>query len=267
MLFFDKYLKGEDNGWEKTPKVRWTTLQFGDNEPIQDIILPDFPVPNTDYRKFYFSKDNQLTTKRKANETGQASYDSSDSKANVSFTYTFQEDARLIGLPKAHLYMSCPDHEDFAICVELQKLDSKGKMMRNCNVPLDRTPFKSMSELPDSFQNGLLVFNGSTGLLRASRRYIDESKSLHPNYPFHPHDRSELVLPRGEIVELQVGIWAMGVDYRKGESLRVVITASNPTWPELQDEGLVSAEVGVNVGRHIVHFGGEYPSHVVLPFV
>jgi hypothetical protein len=263
MAFFDKFLKGIDNDWEKTPRVRWTTLQFGDNEPIQNIELDDFPPPQTDYRTLYLTSQGGLSAE-KPSDISQIAYESNEKNSRAAFVYTFPEDTRLLGLPKAHLYMSCPDGEDWSICVELQKLDSEGKQMRNCNIPFSRTPHKSMKEVPDSFKNGLLVFDGSTGLLRASRRHIDPSKSMHPNYPFHPHDRTELV-PKGNIVELEVGIWAIGVDYKKGESLRVVVNASNPTWPELEEEGLVTSEKGINVGKHIVHIGPDYPSRVVLP--
>ncbi|OGE48800.1 hypothetical protein PENARI_c026G10658 [Penicillium arizonense] len=52
-LFFDRYLKGKDNAWEKTPKVRWSPLQFGDREAIDDIVLEDFPAPTTEYRRLF----------------------------------------------------------------------------------------------------------------------------------------------------------------------------------------------------------------------
>ncbi len=52
-IYFDHYLRGIDNGWERdTPKVRWATLKFGDVEPVHDIVLKDFPVPDTQYLEF-----------------------------------------------------------------------------------------------------------------------------------------------------------------------------------------------------------------------
>jgi predicted acyl esterase len=37
MKYFDMYLKGVSNDWEKTPKVRWVALQFGDREATPNI--------------------------------------------------------------------------------------------------------------------------------------------------------------------------------------------------------------------------------------
>jgi hypothetical protein len=68
---------------------------------------------------------------------------------------------------------------------------------------------------------------GSLGILRASRRAIDAEKSIHENYPFHPHDRDEFLAP-GEIVKLEVGIWAMSVEYEAGESIRVGVHGDSP---------------------------------------
>lgn len=123
-----------------------------------------------------------------------------------------------------------------------------------------------MKDLPEGFNSGLIIFNGPTGILRASHRHIDHSKSIHPQYPFHTHDRLELVEP-GKVVELEIGIWAAGIDYEAGQSIRVQLSGGNPTWPELQASGLSAGEQEVNKGQHVVHFGGEFPSRVILPFV
>lgn len=69
-LFFGRHLREKDTGWEKTPKVRWSALQFGDREAIDDIILEDFPVPTTEYKEFFLgyikllSPSHSLTTQR-----------------------------------------------------------------------------------------------------------------------------------------------------------------------------------------------------------
>ena len=57
--FFDKFLKEEDNGFEKhTPKVRTTVLRFGKNDPYYNIAEEDYPLPRTDYRKLYLTHSN-----------------------------------------------------------------------------------------------------------------------------------------------------------------------------------------------------------------
>jgi hypothetical protein len=66
----------------------------------------------------------------------------------------------------------------------------------------------------------LTLRNRSMGILRESQRKIDASKSLHPQFPFHPHEEVQKV-PRGEVIKLEIGIWAMGADYEAGESIRL----------------------------------------------
>jgi hypothetical protein len=61
------------------------------------------------------------------------------------------------------------------------------------------------------------------GILRASHREIDSSRSIHPQFPFHPHKWQDKVSP-GTIVKLEIGIWAMGVDFDEGESISVRVS-------------------------------------------
>ncbi|KAK5718432.1 hypothetical protein LTR15_008159 [Elasticomyces elasticus] len=64
-------------------------------------------------------------------------------------------------------------------------------------------------------------------ILRASHRAFDPKKSIHPQFPFHPHENEEKVKP-GEVVKLEIGIWAMGNDFDAGESISVQISGQMP---------------------------------------
>lgn len=218
--FFDRYLKGVENDWEKTPKVRWSALQFGDREAINDIVLEDFPSPTTDYRQFYLH-DRGLKQEQQAYHV--SSYDSEDYKSFAEFSYTFGQPARLIGLPKAILYMSCDARDDFSVFVILRKRDKNGKLLVHMQFPFAATPVKSIDDIPEKEQSSTNLHLGSVGILRASHRAIDPSKSLHPQFPFHPHLKKEKVEP-GTIVKLEIGIWAMGVDFDAGETISVRVS-------------------------------------------
>lgn len=104
------------------------------------------------------------------------------------------------------------------------------------------------------------------GILRASHRATDESKSLHPQYPFHPHDREEKVRP-GSVVKMEIGIWAMGIDYEAAESISMQISGNFPLIAEYRDGSEAPPLEVKNKGMHKIHFGGDYPSHLILPFV
>lgn len=219
-VFFDRYLKGIENDWERTPKVRWSALQFGDREAIDDIVLEDFPSPTTEYRRFYLH-GGQL--KLQNSDYEKVSYDSEDFESFAEFSYTFEEPARLIGLPKAILYMSCDERDDFTAFVIIRKRDKNGKLLMHLNFPFAATPIKSIDDIPQKDQSSTNLHLGSVGILRASHREIDESRSIHPQFPFHPHKRQQKVKP-GSIVKLEIGIFAMGIDYDAGETISVRVS-------------------------------------------
>lgn len=223
--FFDYYLRDIDNDWpNKTPRVRWDALQFGDRKPIQDIELEDFPVPTTEYRELFFSQKEELSTSPPS-ESRVSSYNSEDKNSWVQFSHTFTEPSRLIGLPKAIVYVSCEAQDDFVVFVILRKKDKNGKDMLHLNFPFEASPIKSISEIDSASTHSVNTHAGQMGILRASHRQIDAFKSMHPQFPFHPHEAEEKVAP-GTVVKLEIGIWAMGVDFDAGESISVRVSST-----------------------------------------
>ncbi|OJK03893.1 hypothetical protein ASPACDRAFT_1863536 [Aspergillus aculeatus ATCC 16872] len=266
--FFDHYLNGASNGWEQTPRVRTTILRFNQS-PLSDIVAEDYPIPRTDYRKMYFHADGTLQTEAPS-AASSLSYNSETYQDCASFTYTFPTRTRLAGIPKAVVYMSCPDFHDLDVYVLVRKLDTQGKALLNLNIPWSSIAEHGVSpndveSLSPREKTNLMFHVGSLGILRASRRAIDRKQSLHENFPFHPHDRDEYISP-GEVVKLEIGIWAMGVEYEAGESVRVEIHGNSPLLRGEFKEDNEFQELASH-GTHIVHIGGEQSSHIILPFV
>ncbi|KAF9885272.1 hypothetical protein FE257_013070 [Aspergillus nanangensis] len=266
--FFGKYLRGDENGWEKTPKFRNAILRFGEKEPIQDIVEETFPIPRTRYVEYFFTADGTLAETPAAGST-LASYNSEWTPAKgreyISFRHTFCETTTLCGLPKAVVYMSCPDHDDMNIYVAIRKLGRNGKPMLNVNIPWHRVPFETIDAIPTSQYSNLTIYHGPMGILRASHREIDPARSIHPQYPFHTH-RTEQRIPPGTVVELEIGLWAMGIEFEAGESLQVEVSGQYPFHQEF-NESATMLEEEMNKGVHQLHMGGEYPSRIVLPFI
>lgn len=266
--FFDHFLNDTQNGWETTARLRTTILRFTD-DPIFNVEEEDFPIPRTQYRKAFLTSNKGLSfTVPFKNDI--VTYDSKKYLDCATFTYTFIEKSRLVGLPKAVLYVSTFDSKDMDIYVLLRKLDKNGKALLNLNIPWSSVAAHGISrdridEIPKRNMNNLMFHVGSLGILRASRRSIDESRSIHENYPFHPHDKDEFLKP-GEIVKLEIGIWAMGVEYEAGESIRVEIHGTSPLLRGEFEPNSLFEEL-TSKGLHQVHIGGECPSHVILPFV
>ncbi|GHJ89975.1 hypothetical protein NliqN6_6377 [Naganishia liquefaciens] len=265
--FFDRFLKEKQNDWvEKTPRVRMTALQFGDKDPIEDIVVEDWPIPSTKYVEAHLCEGGKISLEKPVPESSEVTYDTSESEGGATFKHKFTEKTRIMGLPKAHLFMSCPDHDDMAIFVSLQKLDKDGDLLKHVQVPIERRWIKKFKDMPASDHTGVLVHPGSLGMLKASHRSIDRSRSIHEQFPFHPHDKVEKI-PPGEIVELEIGIWHMGADFEAGESLQILVSGNNPNYPELKNYDGKKSENINNLGKHILYMGSNHPSRVILPIV
>lgn len=258
--YFDRFLKGEENDWESTPRVRLAVLRYGENPPLENVVEDDFPVPRTQYRKMYLTSERELSFDVPYTKSAIA-YNSEDSESIATFTYTFPEKTQLVGIPKAVLYMRCDDSDDMDIFILLSKLSPSGKEQLNLNIPWTNLPVSSIDEIPADKRTEVILYKGPTGVLRASHRAIDDSKSMHPNWPFHPHEKEEKIQP-GKVVRLEIGIWAMGTEFAAGESIQLRVGGF---YPGISNFG--TTEHVQNRGQHWVHMGGEYDSHLVLPYV
>ncbi|KAK7188249.1 hypothetical protein DPSP01_009049 [Paraphaeosphaeria sporulosa] len=264
--YFDKFLRGENNDWDKTPKVRWSALQFGDREAIDDIEFANFPIPGTDYRDFFLSQDGLKEQVATADTI--VSYDSTSTTSIAEFSHTFPQRSRLIGLPKAVLYMSCKEHNDMNVYIILRKRDKNGKLLFHLCFPFAAVPtgIKSIDEIPEKDRQSLNLHPGSVGVLRASHRRFIPEKSIHPQFPFHPHDTEEKIKP-GEVVKLEIGIWSMGVDFDQGETISMQVGGSFPGIAEYSAFSKPRPEEEKNKGEHRIHIGPSTPSKIILPFV
>lgn len=259
--FFDHYLKGADNGWRNTPKVRVAALKFGEEPPVENIVVEDFPVPDTEYRTMYLGADGTMGQEQSPLALSGKSYDAEDHEDFAAFTYVFLSDARMLGIPKAVLFMSCDDYDDMDVFIVLRKLDSHGQPMLALNIPWNNLPVHSISEIPEDERTEVIIYKGPSNMLRASQRAIDSSMSMHEHWPFHPQDKEEKVAP-GSIVRLDIGIWATGIDFKAGEAIQLQVSGH---FRGVANFG--SSEDVRNRGEHTIHCGKEHNSHVILPFV
>lgn len=257
-LFFDRYLKGIENDWESTPRVRMAVLKFGETAPLENVVEEDFPLPRTEYRKLYLQTNNELAFEKPSN-VQVAQYDSENGE-HLAFTYTFPRRTQIVGMPKAILYMSCKELDDMDVFILLRKISASGEEMLNLNIPWKGLPVSKIEEIPQDLRTEVILYAGPTGIQRASMRAIDRKKSMHENWPYYQMDKVEKVTP-GEVVRLEIGIWATGIEFDAGESIRLQICGRNQG---INNFG--SIEHINNKGKHFVHFGEGYDSHVILPF-
>jgi uncharacterized protein len=100
--FFDRYLKGEENGWEQTTRVRYSLLDLEGGDTV-NIAADQFPPSDVLLTKFYLDgRTRALTTEAPSGEVA-ASYVVASNPNAVSFVTRFDRETVMVGYPKARL--------------------------------------------------------------------------------------------------------------------------------------------------------------------
>jgi uncharacterized protein len=255
--FFDHFLKGTDSRILKTPRVRLEVRETLDKFTVR--YEDEFPIARTEYKKLYLDTDIQrdrMSGWRKdrepegqigtldlleAKKEGSISYDSTSAKDRAMFDYTFQQDTELTGHMKLKVWASPEHSDDMDLFITLRKLDAKGDevLFDSCHAPL---------RFPVAF-----------GWLRLSKRQIDPERST-PWQPIQTFAVEEKVKP-GEIVPTEIEIMPSSTLFRKGETLRLIIsgkTQARSTRYEYED---------INKGKHTIYTGGKYDSYLQVPVI
>lgn len=256
--FFDHYLKGIDNGWEKLPRVRYVLYDMEGGNKL-GVPADEFGYgENIEYTKYYLTVKRELSTEHPAVDIP-AKYDTQGIPGRISFMKTFDEETSFVGYPKLHIYAEVEGFDDGDIFVWVQKLDKFGNMLSQINIPNHAAP------IHDFTQDGasILRYKGPHGKLRLSMRHLDESVST-DEVPAYTFDRVEK-LRAGEVVEADIILSPIGLTFHAGETLRVVLS---PT--EEVGGGMMPGTPGCipnNKGWHIFHTGGDKASYLQLPLL
>ncbi|MDJ0336679.1 CocE/NonD family hydrolase [Cryobacterium sp. PH31-O1] len=253
--FFDHYLKDDDNGWENTPSVRYSLLDLAGGDRI-GIAADSFPPADVTPRKYYLNgRSRALTTTAPTDEIA-VSYGVDTNPNAVSFTTRFEEETVLVGYPKAHLWVEAQGSDDMDLFVLVQKLDANGTPLQAFTVP-NHSPM--IHDLTDHGAT-ILRYKGSDGRLRVSARHLDERLST-AEVPAHTFDRVEK-LSTGQIVDIEIDLLPIGLEFHHGEQLRFIISSRNLLGTLMPG---IHEYVGANTGTHVIHTGGAHASYLQLP--
>jgi len=253
--FFDHYLKGEDNGWEQTPRVRYSVL---DLEGGDQVAVPgaSFPPAGVESVKYYLDGSTRtLVTTAPAAEV-EAAYVVESNPNAVSFLATFAEETVMVGYPKAHLWVEARGADDMDLFVLVQKLDRFGTPLQAFTVPNHSAMAHDLTDHGAT----ILRYKGSDGRLRVSARHLDDTLTT-DEVPAHSFDRVEKLSP-GEIVDVEIDLFPIGLAFHTGEQLRFIVSSRNllgTLMPAIREY------VGDNAGQHVIHTGGEHASYLQLP--
>ncbi len=253
--FFDHYLKGEENGWEQTPRVRYALLDLegGDRTHLPADQFPPDGVTNT---KYYL--DGRTRTLSPAVPVGEATatYDAATLPGQVSFTVRFDQETTLVGYPKAHLWVDTGADDDADLFVLVQKLTANGTPLEQFNTPNQGAMLQDATDRAGS----VLRYKGSPGRLRVSMRRLDENLSTDA-VPEHTFDRVEELQP-GDIVDVEIALFPIGLTFHPGEQLRLQISARNPLGGIMPS---MASYNGRTQGKVSIHTGGSQASYLTLP--
>ena len=180
--FFDHFLKGLDNGWERRPRVRLNVRYPGERFELRD--ENEWPLARTAWTTFYLDAATMSLVSSPPAEEAAVSYEPLEGRASFALPVA-SEAVEVTGPLSARLFVSSStDDADLFLTIRLFDPDGAEVTFQGALDP--NTPI-------------------AQGWLRASHRRLDPARSL-PYRPYHSHDRTEPLEP-GEVVAADVEIW------------------------------------------------------------
>ena len=244
IAFFDRFLKNVPNEVDSWPPVELEVREQANVGRFR--IEQEWPLAQTDYRSFYLDAANRTMSLNPSAEGSELSYEATATEIGASFQYVFPEDTEITGHAKLRLHVSAQGSDDMDLFVALQKMNAAGEVVN--------FPYYSM------YDDGQVAL----GFLRVSHRELDEARST-PQQPVLLHQR-ELRLRPGEVVPVEIELWPQSTLFFAGETLKVLIKGNDIQHYE-PPRSAAGHTVLRNAGRHLIHTGGRYDSHLLLPII
>ena len=253
--FFDHYLKGEQNGWQDTPRVRYALMDLEGNDRI-GVTADAFPPSDFQMTRLYLDAGPGALLAQSAANAATVSYDSEAQAGSATFLLKVDTPTQFVGYPKLRVWVEADGNDDIDLFVFLQKLNAAGQPLAQITVPNNGPAMQGLTKDGASILN----YKGSNGRLRASMRHLDKARST-DEIPAHSFDRVEKLAP-GEVVALDIDLFPVGLILYPGEQLRLIVTGHNIVGGPMP---MVENVPTCNRGRHIIHTGGERASYLQIP--
>jgi predicted acyl esterase len=236
--FFDYYLKGMENGWRDTPRVRLEVRETRDEYAVR--FEKEFPLARTQYTKLYLDAQNGSLSPQPAKQA-KVAYNPTQG-GDASFAMTFDKDTELTGYMKVKLWVSAKDADDMDLFVAVKKFDAQGNEVQ----------FRGM--------NGFGGDMVAKGQMRVSLRELDDNLSTpwQPVQKFH----GEKKLAPGEVASVEIALLPSSTLFRKGQSLRLYIQGRHPVI-----QPLLFYTALINKGQHTIYTGGKNDSYLQVPII
>jgi len=256
--FFDHFLKGADNGWDREPRV---LLQVRHVDRFVPRAEDAWPIARTRWTRFHLDARSMTLSERAAPAPAAAAYEAASDGLTFS-TGPLDRDTEITG-PAALKVAISSSTADADLFVVLRAFDPRGREV----------------DFQGALDPHMPIGNG---WLRASHRALDPGLSTEWR-PYHRHDRAEPLVP-GRIYEVDVEIWPtslvvpagyrvaltiLGRDFERpgaGLEMTTFATPLRGSGPFLHTDP-DDRPAAVYGGRTTIHTGGPHASYLVLPVI
>jgi len=257
--FFAHFLKGESNDWSSQAPVQ---LLVRGVDGFEERPEEAWPIPRTEWTKFYLSPhDNTLST-TPPTETEQISFAALED--GVTFlSAPLDSELEITGPSASKLFVSSST-TDADMFLVLRVFDPQGNEITFQGAIDPHTPI-------------------GQGWLRASHRKLDPALSK-PWRPYHTHDERQPLTP-GEPVELDIEIWPTSLVIPAGHRIGLTVRGKDYVSPDAGEERLSNFKnvlkgcgpflhddprdrpADVYGGQTTLHVGPDQPSYIMLPVI
>jgi predicted acyl esterase len=257
--FFDYFLKGIQNGWDRQPRVQLQVRHPGEKFVLRH--ENEWPIARTQWTKFHLDPQGMRLTQTPPASDKTVTYDAMGDGLTFS-TPPLEKETEITGPLALKLWVSSSTSDaDFFIVLRVFAPDGKEVVFQGALDP--HTPI-------------------GQGWLRASQRKLDRELTL-PYRPYHTHDEKQPLTP-GNPVELDIEIWPTcivvpaghrialsirGKDYEYEGEAATLSNMKNPMrgcGPFVHDDE-TDRPPAIFGGKVTLHLGPARPAHVLLPVI
>lgn len=204
--FFDHFLKGANNGWDKGRRVRLQVRHPGERfvERHED----DWPIPGTEWTRYYLDPTDLALLTKPSGVNAKVQFDALGD--GVTFlSAPLANDTEITGPIAARLSISSSTEDaDLFLIVRVFSPDMKEVVFQGALDP--HTPI-------------------AQGWLRASHRKLDQALST-PYRPYHTHDEKQPLRP-GDVYELDIEIWPTSIVAPAGYRVALTVRGRDYVYP------------------------------------
>ncbi len=251
--FFDRYLKGLENGWEDEAPVEIEIRAPGDSVK-RTLRSTAWPLPETQWTRLYLDAVGKTLDRAEPAKPASVEYPALSEGVTFS-TAPLARDVELVGPLKARLFVSSSTR-DVDIFATICAFDLHGRELTFLGAPEPNCPV-------------------TQGWLRVSQRKTDPQRSTE-YLPFYPHDERQPLDP-GEIYGVDVEIWPLGLALAKGSRLTLTIQGKDFERPDgtgpfrgvawFTHDDAADRPEHLFGGVNTIHTGGRHQSYLLLPVI